>query len=178
MRKSPFAAFAWLSCLLLFVALAGCGKKQLYRDETFKSDTPFSAKVKGSGEVICWSVKRAFLTQGYMLERSSDTIIMTGTEDSQPDEETNITLRMQATCVDNRDGTSTIFASATEEVSKLQSVKQSVSAGVSIATVTVPSGSEHVMRVVRRETIHDADFYQRFYALVRSYAQEEASTAR
>jgi len=176
MRTLASAPPAWLLSLLLAFVLAGCGKKDLYRDETFKQDTPFSAKLQGSGDVICWSVKRAFLTQGYMLERSSDSVIMTGTKDTQSDDETNITLRMQATCVDNRDGTSTVFASATQEISKLQKVRQSVSAGVSVATITVPTGSENVLRVVRRETIQEADFYNRFYVLVRNYAKEETRT--
>src|SRR5215813_9433885 len=103
------------------LALNGCGGRPAVK-ENFAAETPYSAKVKGPGEAVCWSVKRAFLTQGYMLERGSDTLVMTGYKDSQKDEDTNETLRMQATCVDNRDGTSTVFATASREVNKLQSV--------------------------------------------------------
>ena len=67
----------YVSCIVMAVAVAGCASKPVYRDETFAAETPFSKKVKGSGEVVCWSVKRAFLTQGYMLERSSDPVIVT-----------------------------------------------------------------------------------------------------
>jgi len=108
-----------------------------------------------------------------MLERGSDTLIMTGTKDTQPDDETNITLRLQATCVDNRDGSSTVFASAAREVSKLQKVGHSITAGVSVATISVPSGTDRVMRVQKRETIQDPTFYQGFYTLVRNFAREE-----
>src|SRR5262245_59979590 len=90
---------------LCALGLAGCGGGKAV-EEDFAAETPYSGKVKGPGEAVCWSVKRAFLTQGYMLERGSDTLVMTGYKDSQKDAETNETLRMQATCVDNRDGTS------------------------------------------------------------------------
>jgi len=169
---------AWLQLsvcsLAAAILLAGCAsKKPAYRDEAFKPDTQFSRKIEGSGEVVCWSVKRAFLTQGYMLDRSSDAVILTGSKDLQTDDDTNETLRLQATCVDNRDGTSTVFASGSHEVSKVQNVKQSVSAGVGIATVTVPAGSEKVLRPISRATIKDPMFYERFYALVQSFAEQE-----
>ena len=61
---------------------------------------------------------------------------MIGTKDLQPDDETNVSLRLQATCVDNRDGTSTVFASATRETSKMQTVAHSTTYGASIATIS------------------------------------------
>ena len=167
---------AWFVSLhLVFAALlmSGCGKKDMYRDEPFRADTPFSARIQGRGEDVCWSVKRAFLTQGYMLERGADPLIMTGTKESQPDSDTNVTMRLQATCVDNRDGTSTVFATASQEVSKLQTVMHSMTAGVSIATISVPSGTDRSLRVQKRETVQDRKFYERFYALVQQYAHEE-----
>ena len=175
MRKSESVPSTWLLLHLVAAVLAvsGCGKRDMYRDDAFRADTPFSARVQGSGDAVCWSVKRAFLSQGYMLDRGSDTLILTGTKDTQPDDETSVTLRLQATCTDNRDGSSTVFASATREVSKLQRVMHSITAGVSVATVSVPSGTDRVMRVQRRETIQDPKFYQSFYALVQKFAREE-----
>jgi uncharacterized protein DUF2242 len=175
------APLAWLSCLELLVvavALTGCGGKKMVHEETFEPNTPFSARLEGSGDVVCWSVKHAFLNQGYMLDRSGDSVILTGTKDFQPDDDTNVTLHLQTTCVDNRDGTSTVFASATRETSKMQNVKQSFQAGVSFATVTLPAGSEKVLRVAKRETIQDPKFYDRFYALVKEFAKEEARASR
>jgi hypothetical protein len=158
--------------------LGGCASQQLNKDELFEPATPFSKTVPLSGDTVCWSVKRAFLSQGYLLDRSSDSVIMTGTKDTQLDDKTSISLRLQTTCVDNRDGSSTIFATANRETAKLQSVITSFSAGVSFATVTVPSGMEKVLRVVSRETIKDPQFYERFYLLVESYAQEEWRQSR
>jgi hypothetical protein len=159
------------------ISLAGCGGRNTVPDEPFRADTPFSARVQGKGDSVCWAVKRAFLTQGYMLDRGSDTLIMTGTKDSQPNDETNIALRMQATCVDNRDGTSTVFASAAQETSTLQKVSYSTTTGVSIITLSLPSGTERALRLQKRETIQDPKFYQSFYALVQKFAEEDKKTA-
>jgi hypothetical protein len=145
----------------------GCGStKEAHPEEAFQVETPFSRSIAGNGEAVCWSVKRVFLSQGYILERS-DALILTGTKVYQKDDETSILVRLQTTCVDNKNGSSTVFASASREVSKLQRVKQSVMAGVSIATVTVPAGSALEMHMIRRETIQDPDFYAGFYRLVR-----------
>jgi len=65
-------------CIAVIAVVSGCGSHPVYQDEKFAEKTPYSRKVDGSGESVCWSVKRAFLTQGYMLERSSDPAIVTG----------------------------------------------------------------------------------------------------
>jgi len=178
LESAPLTSMAYVCLLGLSVALAGCGKRETVRHESFQSDTPFSAKVSGRGEAVCWSVKRALLTQGYMLDRGGEGLIMTGTKDLQPDDETNVALRLQATCVDNRDGTSTVFASATRETSKMQTVAHSTTYGASIATISLPSGTDKALRVQRRETIQDPKFYRSFYALVQSYASEEAGRTK
>ena len=164
----------FLAAPICIAALASCGGKAPVKQE-FRADTPYSQKVAGPGEAVCWAVKRAFLTQGYMLERGSDTLVMTGNKDSQVDEETNISQRMQATCVDNRDGTSTVFATASKEVGKLQKVGYSSTTGVSILTLSLPSGTDRSLRVQTRETIQDPKFYQGFYALVQKFANEDVA---
>jgi len=175
MRNSSSALI--ITCLCLAAAvLPGCSssKRDAYKSETaFKSDTPFSARVQGRGDDVCWSVKRALLTQGYMLDRGGEGLILAGTKETQPDDDTNVSVRLQATCVDNRDGTSTVFATATRELSKVQSVGHSSSIGASIATLSLPSGTDRALRVQHRETIQDPRFYQGFYALVQNYAKEE-----
>ena len=157
--------------IALLLALAGCSTtKEVYRKEAFQARTPFSAEVPGSGKSVCWSVKRALLSQGYLLDRSADAVTLTGVKEFQPDDDTNVSIRMQTSCADNGDGTSTVFATAIREIAKVQNVKQSVTAGVSIATVTLPAGSERVMQVINRVTVQDPKFYRRFYGLVRTFA--------
>lgn len=122
---------------------------------------------------MCWGVKRALLSQGYMLDRPGESGVLTGTRDFQPDPKLNVSYRLQASCADNRDGTSIVFLTAEREDSQLQKMKQSTSVGVGPATLTMPSGSAQVLGVVRRETVKDPQFYARFFSLVQSYVGQE-----
>jgi hypothetical protein len=174
MRKtrSSIAASRIVSLLTIVAAVTGCASKHDTRGP-FVASAPFSKTIPGSGDAVCWSVKRALLGQGYMLERSSETGVLTGTRDSQPTEKMNITVHLQTTCADNRNGTSIVFVTADREVSKLQRMKQSTSAGIGPATITMPAGSAKVLGIVRRETIEDPNFYNSFFALVEGFVAQE-----
>ena len=108
-----------------------------------------------------------------MLERSDEPGVLTGSRDYQPEEKLNVTLHLQATCADNRDGTSIVFVAADREESRLQKMKQSTSAGIGPATITMPSGSAKVLGVVRRETIQDPNFYNSFFVLVQGFVAQD-----
>lgn len=163
-----------LALAAALIAGAGCAshKHDLARD-SFSSTAPFSRTFNGSGEIVCWSVKRALLSQGYMLDRPNDTVVLTGTRDFQPKPKLNVSVRLQATCADNKDGTSIVFATAVREESELQKMKQTTSVGVGPATLTMPSGSAQVLGVVRRETLRDPAFYDRFFSLVQGFSEQE-----
>jgi hypothetical protein len=173
MRK-PKNSMAVTRLVLIAVAAAvtGCASKHDTRGP-FVGSAPFSKTIPGSGDAVCWSVKRALLGQGYMLERSSESGVLTGTRDSQPEEKINVTVRLQTTCADNRNGTSIVFVTAEREVSKLQKMKQTTSAGIGPATITMPAGSAKVLGVVRRETIEDPNFYNSFFTLVQGFVAQE-----
>lgn len=178
MRKAHHSmAPARLVLLTVAAALAACASKHDTRGP-FVASAPFSKTIPGSGDTVCWSVKRALLGQGYMLERSSETGVLTGTRDAQPEKKVNVTVRLQTTCADNRNGTSIVFVTAEREVSKLQKMKQSTSAGIGPATVTLPAGSAKVLGVVRRETIDDPNFYNSFFALVEGFVAQEGQQGR
>ena len=167
--------------LLAAVAMTagGCASRphDLARD-SISADAPFSKLYRGSGDVVCWSVKRALLSQGYMLDRSNEAGVLTGTRDFQPTPTLNLNYHLQTTCADNRDGTSIVFVTATREDSQLQKMRQTTSLGVGPATLTMPSGSARVLGTVRRETIKDPTFYQKFFDLVQGYiGQERVSDA-
>ena len=170
--RSTAAVSRLASLFSVALAVTGCATKHDTRGP-FVGTAPFSKTISGSGDAACWSVKRALLSQGYMLERSSEPGVLTGTRDYQPEQKVNITLHLQATCADNRDGTSIIFATAEREESKLQKMKQSTSAGIGPATITMPAGSAKVLGVVRRETIVDPNFYNSFFVLVEGYVAQE-----
>jgi len=142
-----------------------------------KVDIAFSRTFPGSGDAVCWGVKRALLSQGYMLDRPNDSGVLTGTRDFQPDPKLNVSYHLQTTCADNRDGSSIVFVTAEREDSRLQKMKQTTSLGVGPATLTMPSGSAQVLGVVRRETVKDPAFYDRFFSLVQSYVDQEQERA-
>ena len=141
--------------------------------QQFSASAPFSKTFTGSGDTVCWSVKRALLSQGYMLDRPSDGGVLTGSRDEQPKPKLNVTVRLQTTCADNKNGTSIVFVSAEREENKLQKMKQTTSMGVGPATLTMPSGSAEVLGTVRRETIKDPNYYNDFFALVQQYVDQE-----
>jgi Uncharacterized protein conserved in bacteria (DUF2242) len=176
---NPFNTVTMRRSVVLLAAatlVAGCasGKHDLARD-SFSESAPFSKTLTGSGDTVCWCVKRALLSQGYMLDRPDESSsILTGTRDFQPKPKLNVAVHLQATCADNRNGTSIVFVIATREDSRLEKMRQSTSAGIGPAMITLPSGSAKVLGVVRRVTIADPDFYNRFFELVEEFvAQDE-----
>jgi Uncharacterized protein conserved in bacteria (DUF2242) len=160
--------------LVMAAGVAGCAtNKHRELADNFSIKAPFSRTFQGNGDNVCWSVKRAMLSQGYMLERANDSGVLTGERDFQPNPKMNVAVHLQTSCADNHDGTSIVFVTATREQSKLQKMKQTTSLGVGPATLTMPSGSAQVMGVVGRETIVDQNFYEDFFSLVQSYSNQE-----
>lgn len=165
----PERACALAAALAL---LAGCAAHRP-PPPLFTANAPFSRTFSGSGDAVCWSVKRALLSQGYMLDRPNDAGVLTGSRDEQPQPKLNVTTRLQTSCADNRNGTSIVFVTATREDSRLQKMKQSTSVGVGPATLTMPAGSAQVLGTVGRATVTDPDFYNQFFALVQGYVDQE-----
>jgi hypothetical protein len=165
--------FALMLVPLAVLGATSCASKRPVQDGPFTAAAPFSKTISGSGDAVCWSVKRALLSQGYMLDRPSDEGVLTGTLDYQPKPKENVSIKLQTTCADNRDGTSIVFATASREDSRLQNMKQTTSAGIGPATLTMPAGSAKVLGVVSRQTIQDPAFYNSFFTLVARYVAQE-----
>lgn len=175
--RMAIAVLGSLSLLVMVAAVSGCAshKHDIARD-SISASAPFSRTFAGEPDAVCWSVKRALLSQGYMLDRAADSGVMTGTRDFQPQPKLNVAVHLQTTCADNRNGTSIVFVTASREESRLQKMKQSTSLGVGPATLTMPSGSAEVLGTVKRDTIVDPDFYNAFFTLIDGFvAQERAS---
>jgi Uncharacterized protein conserved in bacteria (DUF2242) len=178
MRSTPIASPVrdCIAAAAMAALIAGCATKHDLVADSFSANAPFSRTLTGSGDSVCWSVKRTLLSQGYMLDRSNESAVVTGTRDWQPKPKQNVSIRLQASCADNHNGTSIVFVTATREDSRLQRMKQSTTAGIGPATVTFPSGSAEVLGVVSRKTIMDPAFYDRFFSLVEGYvAQDQLS---
>lgn len=175
MRRTQIASSLrdCIACAAIAALLAGCAAKHDLVRDSFSANAPFSRTLTGSGDSVCWSVKRTLLSQGYMLDRSNESAIVTGTKDFQPQPKLNVTIRLQASCADNHNGTSIVFVTATREDSRLQRMKQSTTAGIGPATITFPSGSAEVLGVVSRQTIEDSAFYDHFFNLVEGYVAQD-----
>ena len=66
-----------LVSLLTVAAVSGCASKHEVAVGPFAALAPFSRTIAGSGDAVCWSVKRALLSLGYMLERSNEPGVLT-----------------------------------------------------------------------------------------------------
>jgi len=153
---------------------AGCASRKVdVAEASISTQAPFSRTFQGSGDTVCWAVKRAMLSTRYIADPPSESKVLTATRDFQPEPKLNVSYHLQTSCADNRDGTSIVFLTAEREDSQLQKMKQTTSVGVGPATLTMPSGSARVLGVVRRETVKDPDFYARFFSLVQSYVDQE-----
>jgi hypothetical protein len=170
-QATPACAAAAMVALL-----AGCASHRPAPE--FTTDAPFSRIVSGSGETVCWSVKRALLSQGYMLDRPNDAGVLTGLRDEQSQPKLNVTTRLQTSCADNHNGTSIVFVTAVREENRLQKMKQMTAVGIGPATLTMPSGSAEVLGTVKRATITDQNFYNDFFSLVQSYVKQETAAQR
>ena len=165
-----------ISLAAALLCVGGCASRHRPPPQ-FSANAPFSRTFAGAGDNVCWSVKRALLSQGYMLDRGNEGGVLTGSRDDQPQPMLNVTTKLQTSCADNRNGTSIVFVTATREESELQKMKQSTSVGVGPATLTMPSGSAEVLGTVRRETVKDPTFYDQFFTLVQNYINLEAVSA-
>jgi hypothetical protein len=165
-----------ISLAAALLCVCGCASRHRPPPQ-FSANAPFSRTFAGAGDNVCWSVKRALLSQGYMLDRGNEGGVLTGSRDDQPQPKLNVTTKLQTSCADNRNGTSIVFVTATREESELQKMKQSTSVGVGPATLTMPSGSAEVLGTVRRETVKDPTFYDQFFTLVQNYINLEAVSA-
>ena len=78
-----------LAAVAAAALLAGCAHRP--PPKQFTPAAPFSKTFNGSGDTVCWSVKRALLSQGYMLEHANEGGVLTGSRDEQPKPKLNIT---------------------------------------------------------------------------------------
>ena len=151
--------------------LVGCGKRDVYRDEAFQGETPFSARIQAPAERVKAGVRHALLSQGYLLADAPQPDMLLGSKEFQDDEERNVVLYFQAAWQDNGDGSTTVYATAKQQVNSLETAKQT--AGISLPTlggISVPAGSTRFQTKISGETIQDRAFYRRFYRLVEEAA--------
>ena len=155
--------------LCAVLLLAGCGGHDVYRDESFKQDSPYRQDYPVPASNACNAAQLAILSQGYKVSLNDGSSIY-AQKDFQPDDEINVTIEMNVVCKDYLSG-SMVFANAVQTKYELKKSRQTTSLGIpSVGSISLPMGktTESLVKV-GGETVADPAFYQRFFALVRSY---------
>lgn len=172
--------------LLLISLLSSCalsGKKDakvpVYQHEGFESNETFSRLFDASPIATCEAARRALLSQGYLIN-TAKTDLINATKNFQPEGEVHVTITFNVVCTpDGSAGkVSTAFANAIQDRYALKKNANSASVGLSaIGSVSIPLGaSDDSLVKVASETIPAGQFYDRFFALVQHYVQDQAAS--
>jgi len=152
--------------------MAGCGGVDVYREESFKADSPYKQNYPVAATKACAGAQLAILSQGYRISLNDNSVIY-AQKDFQPDDDINVTIELNVVCKDYLGG-SIVFANAVQTKYELKKSRQSTSVGIpSVGSISLPMGktTESLVKI-GGETVSDPAFYQRFFALVRSYLDQ------
>ena len=171
-RLIPISAI--LVPLAMLSALTGCAtsKQSFYHQEDFSDTNTYSRTFSTNDSAACEAARRALLGQGYIISKAQANLV-DGTKSFQPDPEQHLEIAFHIVCAANgkNDHTTEVFASATQDRYKLKKTNNSASLGLSVlGSVSMPFGSSDDSLVrVASETIHAADFYNRFFNALQRY---------
>ncbi|WP_028623749.1 DUF2242 domain-containing protein [Pseudomonas sp. Ant30-3] len=167
---------------LVLAAAAGCSSKkaEIYEHENFDDSGTFSRNYPVTDAQTCEAVRRALLSQGYIIT-ASDSKLVSGHKSFQQTGETHMEISFNVVCAD--DGSeghhATVFANALQDRYALKKTNNSASLGVGVlGSVSMPIGSsDDSMVKVASETVSSAKFYERFFALVEQFLPPETKKA-
>lgn len=182
------ARLGLIAGLLLLGQLSACAltnkkpaKVPVYQREGFESTETFSRLFDASATATCEAARRALLSQGYLIN-SARADLINATKNFQPEGEVHVTITFNVVCTpDGSAGkVSTAFANAIQDRYALKKNANSASVGLSaIGSVSIPLGaSDDSLVKVASETIPAGQFYDRFFALVQHYVQDQADAPR
>jgi len=174
MRLKPLVPL--LAVLLVACQSPSSRKVKVYQNESFSSEETFSRMFDASVQATCEAARRALLSQGYVMNVVRPDYL-TGTKSFQPDGEVHVQITFNVACVTEGDASkvSTAFVSAIQDRYALKKSPTSASVGVSaIGSLSIPlSSTEDAMVKVGSETIPSVPFYDRFFALMQRYVQQD-----
>jgi hypothetical protein len=180
LRSGPALALGAV-LLSLLGACALTSKKAdrvpVYQREGFESNETYSRLFDASAADTCEAARRALLSQGYLINTARPDLI-NATKAFQPEGEVHVTITFNVVCTsDGASGKiSTAFANAIQDRYTLKKNANSASVGLSaIGSVSIPMGSSDDSLVkVASETIPAGQFYDRFFALLQRFVQDQA----
>ena len=142
--------------------------------ETFQSDDTHARHYDASGAQACEAARRALLSQGYLVGQAKNDYV-NGRKNFQPERETHVEIDLRVTCAPEGDDGSTavVFVTALQDRYALKKSSTSASLGVgALGSLSLPfSSSDDSMVKVASQTIGDATFYERFFALIDRYLE-------
>lgn len=166
-------ALLLLSLLLSACSVLGGSKKKddSYKLESFTPDSPFEQSFEVSPTSACEAGRRALLSQGYLIDEARPEFIK-ARKYFQPDRSTQVQLTFSLFCLADGDGEgASVFANVRQIREELKAGSASTGLSVTgIGSLSLPFGgnSESLVKV-GEETVTDAEFYGRFFALMQSF---------
>ena len=166
--------------MLLAVALGGCSmggstKPSQSAYEAFDSSNTYSRSLDHSPAQACEAVRRALLSQGFVVGRADADVVEARKYFQQ--EESHEQVEFRAVCMPQirGDQQTVVFVNAVQDRYALRKSNTSASVGVSaLGSLSLPIGSSDDSLVkVASETLQDPNFYKRFFAVLDRFLPEE-----
>ena len=154
---------------------AGCSTEKpfVYSQESFDTVSRHSRGFPVSAAQTCEAARRALLSQGYLVQRSTAEVV-DGRKSFQPSIDNHVEIEFHVVCASEGAQRSTVFVNALQDRFALKKTSGSASLGVGpVGSVSLPFGSSSDSLVkIASETIPSADFYNRFFALIEHHLSE------
>lgn len=175
-------AYTIVAVALATTMLAGCMTPQIasYDNDEFISGNAYSHSFAGSGTATCEAVRRALLSQGYIVTEATPALV-TGNKKFQRDRNSHAQIDFSVVCAPNSEGSNatTAFANAVRQTYSLKKTSTSASVGVGVlGSLSMPVGSsDESMVKIGAETIASKKFYDQFFERVENYLDVVAPVA-
>lgn len=166
--------------MLLAASLGGCAmggstKPAQSAYEAFDSSNTYSRSLDHSPAQACEAVRRALLSQGFVVGRADADVVEARKYFQQ--EESHEQVEFRAVCMPQirGDQQTVVFVNAVQDRYALRKSNTSASVGVSaLGSLSLPIGSSDDSLVkVASETLQDPNFYKRFFAVLDRFLPEE-----
>ena len=167
------SSISLLAVVVLLVACATNKPAPAWRAESFSEETPFEYRSPAAPNETCSIGQRALLSQGYLIDDSKVDSVR-ARKYFQPDRSTQVQLTFSLFCLAEDQGETkgaAVYANVRQVREELKAGSASTGLSVTgIGSLSLPFGGNNESLVkVGEETVTDAEFYGRFFALMQSF---------
>lgn len=171
----PLLLPAMLAAVLGGCSMGGRTKPAQSAYEAFDSSNTYSRSLDHSPAQACEAVRRALLSQGFVVGRAEADVVEARKYFQQ--EESHEQVEFRAVCMPQMRGDqqTVVFVNAVQDRYALRKSNTNASVGVSaLGSLSLPIGSSDDSLVkVASETLQDPNFYKRFFAVLDRFLPEE-----